>query len=197
MKVKFLIGIDEAGRGPIAGPVSVGAVCIPLSCNVRDIRGVRDSKKCSEKEREMWYRKAVVLQKEGKIRFASALVSASYIDTKGISSAVRLGIKKILQRLDVDPKECEVRLDGLLRAPKDFYNQKTIIRGDQTEPVISFASIIAKVRRDRHMKNLSRRYPSYGFEQHKGYGTDLHYERLREYGVSDIHRATYLKDFFQ
>ena len=88
-----------------------------------------------------------------------------------------------------------MRLAGLLHAPKEFFFQKTIIRGDQTEPVISLASIVAKVRRDRLMKRLAEEYPLYGFERHKGYGTELHYERIKEHGLCNIHRRSYVKSF--
>jgi ribonuclease HII len=193
----FLIGIDEAGRGPLAGPVSVGAVLLPRSFAIAKIAGVRDSKQCSEAEREAWYREALRLREAGEIRFASVLVGPQIIDARGITHAIRFGIRALLNRLEADPGQCEVRLDGLLRAPHVFTNQRTIIRGDQTEPAISFASIIAKVRRDRFMKNIASRYPLYGFEQHKGYGTDLHYQRLREHGPCEIHRRTYLRSFLQ
>ena len=194
--MRYLIGVDEAGRGPIAGPVSVGIVVVPTSFDFRLIAGVKDSKQCTEKEREAWYEEAKLLMRRGRLRFSTALIGSPHIDRYGINSAVRLGIRTILSRLAVKPSQCEVRLDGLLHAPKEFLFQKTIIRGDQTEPVISLASIVAKVRRDRLIKRLAEEYPLYGFERHKGYGTELHYERIKEHGLCNIHRRSYLKDLF-
>ena len=193
--MRYLIGVDEAGRGSIAGPVSVGIVVVPASFDFRLIAGVKDSKQCTEKEREAWYEEAKLLMRKGSLRFGTALIGSPHIDRYGINSAVRLGIRTILSRLAVKPSQCEVRLDGLLHAPKEFLFQKTIIRGDQTEPVISLASIVAKVRRDRLMKRLAEEYPLYGFERHKGYGTELHYERIKEHGLCNIHRRSYVKSF--
>ncbi len=192
----YCVGIDEAGRGPLAGPVAVGAVMMPrVDC--ADIfsllPGIRDSKKLSEKKREILYEHMCVLRRENKIAFAVGLVSHAVIDARGIVAAVAEGIASVLEKISADPQRCTVLLDGSIFAPACFVDQQTIIRGDETEPIISLASIAAKVVRDRKMKELALRYPLYGFEIHKGYGTKVHYEAIRLYGLSDIHRHSYLK----
>ncbi len=189
--MKYLIGIDEVGRGPIAGPVTVCAVVLPTSFNRRFIKDVKDSKKISNKKREEWYKQALVWRREGKIKFYVRSVSAKKIDEIGISRATQLAVRKALQ--GVEEKGTDVKLDGLLRAPERFEKQKTIIHGDTLEPVISFASIIAKVHRDRVMKNYSKQYPQYGFERHVGYGTKEHYKAIRKRGTTPLHRITFLK----
>lgn len=193
----YLVGIDEAGRGPLAGPVAVGAVIISSAlCGeiFSTLENVRDSKKLSERQREKLYAEMIALRKDGKISFAVGLVAHSVIDTAGIVSAVRSGIASVLKKIEADPKTSRVILDGSLYAPKQFVNQETIVRGDETEPIISLASIAAKVVRDRKMKELALLYPTYGFDVHKGYGTKGHYAALAAYGISPIHRRSYLKN---
>ncbi len=191
---KWLVGIDEAGRGPLAGPVSVGVVVAPSAFKtVFKKYAVKDSKKLSEKDREQWYKWLNKERREGKLNFATALVSNQIIDKQGIVPAVRLGIKRCLARLNLEPEECEVLLDGSLKAPLIFKSQKTIIKGDETEPIIALASIAAKVRRDRYMCRLAAEYPKYQFEIHKGYGTKAHYAALKKHGLSTIHRLSFLK----
>jgi ribonuclease HII len=124
------------------------------------------------------------------VRFGVEFASAKTIDEKGITYAVRSCISKGVQALAPDPLGHTVLLDGLLRAPKQ-YAQHTIIGGDATEPIISLASIAAKVRRDRLMQRLAKQYPGYGFEQHKGYATPKHYEAIEKLGLCEIHRRTY------
>ena len=104
-----------------------------------------------------------------------------------------MAIEKIFLKFKLEPSECLVLLDGNLKAPKEFKNQETIVKGDEKEPVISLASIIAKVSRDRYIVDLSKKYPEYEFERHKGYGTKLHYEMLKEHGLCNIHRRTFIK----
>ena len=194
MKHAFLVGIDEAGRGPLAGPVSVGVVVMPFNFKPALAKySVKDSKKLSEKDREIWYKWLIKERRLNKINFATALVSHEVIDKRGIVYAVRLGIKRCLNRLELNPNKCEILLDGSLRAPAKFKNQKTIIKGDETEPIIALASIAAKVRRDRQMTRLAKEYPKYNFEVHKGYGTKAHYAALKKYGPSVIHRLSFLK----
>jgi ribonuclease HII len=193
MTVKYLVGVDEAGRGPLAGPVSVGVVVAPLQFKtVFKKYAVKDSKKLTENKREEWYRWLNKERRLGKINFATALISHEVIDKRGIVPAVKLGIKKCLKRLGLKPEECEVLLDGSLKAPNEFKKQQTIIKGDEREPVIALASIAAKVRRDRQMVRLAKIYPVYHFEIHKGYGTKAHYAALKKYGPSLIHRRTFL-----
>ena len=191
MSPQYTIGIDEAGRGPLAGPVSVGVVVVPQDFDWTQIENVRDSKKLSEKKREAVFAKVKELQREGKLQFAVAFSSNKLIDAHGISHAIRAALARALISLVINPFECEVLLDGSLHAPSQFTNQKTIIGGDDLEPVISLASICAKVSRDAVMVRESENYPVYNFETHKGYGTKTHIEAIRTHGLSSFHRATF------
>ena len=189
---KFLIGIDEAGRGPLAGPVAVGAVRVPADFDWSLVVGAKDSKQMTPKSRDELYKKMCALRKEGKLDFAVAFSSASVIDKRGIVPAVQSALDRALAKASkVEPCHYEVLLDGGLHAPKEFSNQKTIIRGDQSEPAISLASIAAKVTRDRLMVRLARKYPLYGFEVHKGYGTVVHRRIIHQEGLCALHRATF------
>ena len=189
--MKYLIGIDEAGRGPLAGPVAVGAVMVPADFDWGVLQGVRDSKKLSEKKREEFYTRAKELEQTRVLRFTVSTSSSAYIDTYGIVPAIKRALAEALSRFDIEPHDCRVLLDGSLRAPAEYINQETIIRGDDTEPVISLASIMAKVTRDRLMKRLSPKYPAYAFHLHKGYGTASHLSAIAQWGLSDIHRASF------
>lgn len=189
--VKYLIGIDEAGRGPLAGPVSVGAMMLPTDFDLSLVDGARDSKKMSEAARERCYERLVELRDAGAINFAVAFSDNSIIDTRGIVYAVHAALANCLEQLQAHAEECEIRLDGSLKAPDHFLRQTTIIRGDDSEPVISMASIAAKVERDRHMIEMAAQYPEYGFEIHKGYGTAKHRKMIGERGLSGLHRATF------
>lgn len=186
-----LIGIDEAGRGPLAGPVSVGAVLVPIDFDWTLVPGVRDSKKLSEKKREEIFEHVQTLVQTSALRYAVATSSASYIDTYGIVPAISRALAEALEKLEIDPSECRVLLDGGLKAPIEYLAQETIIRGDDSEPVISLASIMAKVTRDRIMKQLSPKYPGYDFHVHKGYGTAAHRQNIQKHGLSRLHRATF------
>ncbi len=189
--MRYLIGIDEVGRGPLAGPVAVGAVRIAPDFDWKQIEGVRDSKKLSEKKRETIFERALELRQSDQLHFAVCTSSASYIDRYGIVPAIKRALTEALSRLEVSPKECHVLLDGSLSAPIEYTHQSTIIRGDDSEPVISLASIVAKVTRDRLMNRLASKYPVYGFESHKGYGTSYHVQTIAQVGLSDIHRASF------
>ena len=189
--MKYLIGIDEAVRGPLAGPVSVGAVMVPADFDFALVEGVRDSKKLSEKRREMIFERARELEQSSELRFSVSTSSASYIDTYGIVPAIKRALTEALSRFETSPEDCRVLLDGSLSAPAEYIHQETIIRGDDTEPVISLASIMAKVTRDRLMRRLATKYPVYGFDVHKGYGTAAHMKTIREHGLSDLHRVTF------
>lgn len=192
---RYLLGIDEAGRGPIAGPVSVGLVAIDLMqiANLDEyFAGVKDSKKLSAKKRNFWLVKLVELKKAEKLNFVATLVSNQVIDNRGISAAIRHGIKECLAKIACPPSECLVLLDGGLKAPEIYLTQKTIIRGDETEPVIALASILAKVTRDRWLEGLAKKYPNYALEKHKGYGTEAHYAAIAEFGITPIHRKSFL-----
>lgn len=192
-KIKFIIGIDEAGRGPLAGPVAVGAAMVPVDFDWDLIPGVGDSKKVSEKNREAIFLRAQQLMRDGVLESAVILVSTTIIDTKGITHAVHTGIERALKKLAPHPKTTRVLLDGLLHAPEIFSHQETIVKGDEKEKLIGLASILAKVTRDHYMTKMSPLYPRYGFEIHKGYGTKMHRTQIIECGVCPLHRASFCK----
>lgn len=177
----------------MAGPVAVGVVVLPPAFNMQLLKGVRDSKQMSELGREIWFEKLRIFEEEHGVGWSVQFASAGYIDARGIVPAVRAAMARALRSLSVEPTQAQVLLDGALKAPARFVYQTTIIGGDASEPVISLASVAAKVRRDKLMRQLSARYPEYGFEEHKGYGTKKHYEALTHYGLCDIHRKTFCK----
>ena len=202
-----MLGVDEAGRGPLAGPVAVGVVAVPEEFDVAlEFPGVADSKKLSEKKRETLFTMLETRVVRGDARFIVEFESAETIDREGIASAVRRALSRGVNAL---VKECEsqtlpefqksdfpipdfhILLDGSLKAPPE-YSQETIINGDELVPLISLASIAAKVSRDRLMVKLAPEYPHYGFEKHKGYGTKGHYEALKKHGLCDIHRRSFI-----
>lgn len=202
---KLIIGIDEAGRGPIAGPVSVGLVAYERGTEklLRGaLVGANDSKKLTPKKREALFEVMRALEKEGKLIKANSLVSSAVIDTEGIVPAIRKGIEQCFAKYQSHQGETLMRLesnvlvllDGSLKAPERYKNQKTIIRGDATEFSIMLASIVAKVTRDRHMVKLAKKYPGYDFEVHKGYGTRAHYAAILKQGLSKEHRRSFLSN---
>lgn len=196
LTVKYLIGVDEVGRGPIAGPVAVGAFIFLKDKARRLFNGVKESKQLSEKQREKWFKVIQESKKAGHIDFAVSFQSEKIVDSKGISWAIRqsleTSLKKLRTSLGYNQNETRVMLDGGLKAPVGYLDQKTIIKGDQKIIIIALASICAKVLRDRRMIMLGRKHPEYGFEKHKGYGTRRHYEAIREYGMLEIHRKSFL-----
>ncbi|MDP1707188.1 MAG: ribonuclease HII [bacterium] len=205
--MKYVIGVDEAGRGPLAGPVAVGVVAVPEGFDVlTEFPGVKDSKKLSEKKREKIFERLVALAGMGDpsttsslrsagygagVRFTVEFESADVIDEDGIATAVRRALSRGVNTLAPDSALVHIQLDGALRAPPE-YSQETIINGDELVPLISLASIAAKVMRDRLMVELAKKYPEYGFEKHKGYGTAMHYEMLKKHGLCDIHRRSFI-----
>ncbi len=191
--MNYIVGVDEAGRGPLAGPVSVGVVMVPRDFDFSIFGKLRDSKKLGPKKREEFFALIKKLAKEGKMLFAVSLVSEKIIDTKGISFAIKKGIEQNFKKLKI-PKISKIYLDGGLKAQVDFKNQETIIKGDEKIPVISLASICAKVTRDLYMVRIAKKYPEYGFEIHKGYGTRKHYQCIREHGTRDVHRKSFCKN---
>ena len=196
MGMKATIGIDEVGRGPIAGPVAVGAFLVLDPALPEEIEKfpvpLRDSKQLSGVQREAWYKHIEGWQEEGKCDFAVVMISAGDIDKHGISRAIKRALAETLEIIECDESHL-ILLDGSLHAPNKFVQQITIIKGDEKEPVISLASIVAKVTRDRHMVKLAERYPQYGFERHKGYGTEEHYEAIKKHGLTPLHRKSFLK----
>lgn len=209
-KLKYLIGIDEAGRGALAGPVAVGCVMWKLedwSKVKKEFKTYpvgRDSKKLTPKQRDFWFAKIEKLGVRHRVSHSVALIGNKVIDQKGINWAIKKGIKKCLcdiqsqgsPRLDIAQASSQtfVLLDGGLKAPPEWKNQETIIKGDEKELIISLASIVAKVSRDREMVKLNVKYPQYCLDCHKGYGTKLHYEKIEALGCLVIHRQTYLKN---
>ncbi len=193
MQRRWLIGIDEAGRGPFAGPVTLAVCVIPRRGARRRFDGIRDSKKLSAPGREKWFRR---LKSDSDVFFCSTSVGPRSIDRFGIMGAIRQGLARLLKTATMrhiglrQVGHEEVLLDGSLFAPP-AYCQKTIIKGDEKIPVIAAASIVAKVRRDRYMVRLARAFPQYGFEIHKGYGTQLHRDRICQFGLSKVHRKTF------
>ncbi|MEJ0054108.1 MAG: ribonuclease HII [bacterium] len=187
--MQTILGVDEAGRGPLAGPVAVGVVAIAEGFDlVAAFPGLNDSKKLSEKNRERIF---ALLEKTAEVRYAVEFADARVIDAEGISKAIRDALSRGVRALVPDPSDVSVFLDGSLKAPAE-YAQETVIGGDGTIPAIMLASVAAKVARDRLMRELAKKYPSYGFEKHKGYGTAAHYAALRTHGPCEIHRHTFL-----
>jgi ribonuclease HII len=195
--MKFIVGIDEVGRGPIAGPVAVGAFVILNNDILNDFIGVKESKQLSAKKREIWFEKIQNFKKDNKVNFSVNFQSEKVIDSMGISYAIRAALSECLNELNLQTDMVEVLLDGGLKAPASYINQKTIIKGDEKEIVIALASICAKVMRDRLMIDLSNKYDKYGFEKHMGYGTKAHYKAIEQYGITPVHRTSFLSKILQ
>lgn len=201
--MKCIIGIDEVGRGPIAGPVTVCALAIKKERLIKrrgkytmvHFENFKDSKKLSPQQRSKWLEKINQEKVKGNLFYKVNFASNKIIDQKGIVFAINSCLKKSLRSLKIKPAECWVLLDGGLRAPKEFVNQKTIIKGDEKELAIALASIVAKVTRDRYMEKLAKKYSQYGLERHKGYGTISHYTAIQSHGLSPIHRRSFLREF--
>jgi ribonuclease HII len=197
MKITHIVGIDEAGRGSLAGPVCVGVVAIPIE-KEEDVRMMfrrlegRDSKRWSETKRERWFEKIRDTQCRHMIVYGSALVGSRSVDENGIVPAVNTALGRALRKMGLDPGACDVRLDGGLFAPRTYPNQQTIVKGDEKDIIIGMASIVAKVTRDRKMRRLARVYPAYAFDIHKGYGTEKHYNAIGKNGLCPEHRRTFL-----
>ncbi|MCQ2471074.1 MAG: ribonuclease HII [Clostridia bacterium] len=183
MGYKIICGVDEAGRGPLAGPVCAAAVILPPNHN---IEGLNDSKKLTEKKREALYD---VIKNEA-VAYSIAMASEKEIDEINILQATYLAMRRAVSTLSVEPDF--VLVDGN-RDPILGIDTKTVVKGDALSASIAAASVLAKVTRDRYMLEISEKYPEYQFPKHKGYGTKLHYEMLEKYGISDIHRRTFLK----
>jgi ribonuclease HII len=192
-KYQYLVGVDEAGRGPLAGPVSVGVAVIPYDFDWDLLPGVGDSKKVSPKVREVIFRKAQKLRQQKMLDYRVVLIPNSTIDRINISRAVFLGIDRCFKKLALDPKRTHVKLDGLLKAPSEFHSQETIIKGDAKEKIIGLASILAKVTRDRLMVRKAQDFPEYSFEIHKGYGTSMHRAAIVRHGISPFHRKSFCR----
>ncbi len=176
-------GIDEAGRGPLAGPVFAAAVILPQGC---ELEGLNDSKKLTEKKRELLF----PLIQEKALAWCVASADEKEIDAINILQATFLAMRRAFVGLGIHADAALV--DGN-QDPKLEVPSFPIIKGDGKSASIAAASILAKVSRDHYMSALDEKYPQYGFAKHKGYGTKLHYEMLEKYGVSPVHRRTFLK----
>ncbi len=206
MNKNFIVGIDEVGRGPLAGPMYI---CVfgyfeNEEKNLKKIlENIDDSKKISEKKREVFFEKISELKKEKKVFAEIFSCSALEIDKFGLSKCLKKmiekGLEKILKDADLPsanpPQNFQIFLDGSLKAPEKYQNQKTIIGGDGKIFSISCASVTAKVKRDEYMKKITKNFPEYKFEKNKGYGTKEHRKAIAKIGISKIHRKTFCKKF--
>lgn len=184
----YICGIDEAGRGPLAGPVVVASVIMPRESM---IEGVNDSKKVSEKKREELYDQII----EEAVAYGVGIIDEKQIDDINILNATKLGLTTSLKELQIKPDL--ILVDALNKIDTLGIPYKSIIKGDALCYSISCASIIAKVTRDRIMRQWDEVYPMYGFEKHKGYGTAAHIQAIKEYGLCPIHRRSFTKNFVQ
>jgi ribonuclease HII len=187
--MRYVVGIDEVGRGPLAGPITVGVVCMAASFSWKHFPKLKDSKKLSEAARNEWYE---FIRTHTKIHAAVASVSAKTIDRIGIVAAGNLAARRALAQLNIKSTECIVQLDRGLVVGKEW-QQESYIKGDERFPAIALASIYAKVTRDAYMTRIAKRYPRYGFEVHKGYGTRMHRTAILVHGLSTLHRKTFCK----
>lgn len=181
---QLICGIDEAGRGPLAGPVCAAAVILPIGT---EIEGLNDSKKLTEKKREMLF--PIITKKA--IAYGIGFASEQEIDEINILNATFLAMRRAVEALGISPDL--LLIDGNQKPKIGVGEEVTVIKGDAKSVSVAAASVLAKVSRDRYMLEKAQEYPQYAFEKHKGYGTKLHYEKIAEYGVSPIHRKTFLK----
>src|SRR3989344_280817 len=230
--MKYIVGIDEVGRGPLAGPVTVCVVACEENLYKKLKRDKslpppgKDSKKLSPELRQKYAKNITkIIQGMPLDKFSCVIINVSnkVIDKKGISFAISGAIEKGLRNLKIKivfenlcvaaltqgrgvdrsvdfggptkTSALKILLDGGLRAPKEFINQKTIIKGDEKEKIISWASILAKVSRDNLMCRLAKKYPKYGFEIHKGYGTEKHRKAIKRWGLSGVHRKSFCRRY--
>lgn len=184
--IKLIAGVDEAGRGPLAGPVCAAAVILPPSV---DIPGLNDSKKLSDKQR----RTLMPIIKEKALAYGIAFATEAEIDEINILQATFLAMKRAVSQLSVKPEL--LLIDGNRMCDFDI-DAETVVHGDSLSASIAAASVLAKVTRDDYMLEQAEKYPQYGFEVHKGYGTKAHYSALETHGHCPIHRLTFLKKFY-
>jgi ribonuclease HII len=195
--MEYVIGIDEVGRGPVAGPVVVCACAVVAQTDLLYLfpkAELKDSKKLSEKNRERIRAELHTVNEQGKVLWGLGEVSAMRIDEIGISPAIKEAMNNALLQLEEKgiSRDSKVVLDGSLNAPERYTNQSTHIKGDEKFVEISLASIIAKVYRDGLMRELGDRIPGYGFENHAGYGTAAHYKAIKTLGKTEHHRKSFL-----
>jgi len=181
--INLLCGVDEAGRGPLAGPVCAAAVVLPRNCV---IDGLNDSKKLTEKKRDELY--DVICSKA--VSYGIAFAAVEEIEELNILNATFLAMNRAISQLAVQPELALI--DGNRNTGIEM-NSLCVVKGDGKCADIAAASVLAKVTRDRYMLEMAEKYPQYRFEQHKGYGTKLHYDAIREFGPSEIHRMSFLR----
>ena len=186
--VKYICGIDEAGRGPLAGPVVVASVIMPKDSM---IEGVNDSKKVSEKKREKLYEEIT----NTAIAWGVGIIDQREIDEINILNATKKGLTNSLKELEIKPDL--ILVDALTNIDTLGIPYRSIIKGDAKSYSIAAASIIAKVTRDRIMRQWDELYTEYGFEKHKGYGTKMHIDAIKEYGPCPLHRKSFIKNFIK
>lgn len=184
--MKYICGIDEAGRGPLAGPVVVASVIMPENSK---IEGINDSKKVSESRREKLY--DIIIEEA--ISYGVGIIYQEEIDEINILQATKKGLTQSLKSLNIKPNI--ILVDALTGIDTLGIPYKSIVKGDAKSYSIATASIIAKVTRDRIMREWDKIYPQYGFAAHKGYGTAKHIEKIKQYGLCPIHRKTFCKSF--
>ncbi len=184
---KVICGIDEAGRGPLAGPVHAAAVVLPMGL---EIEGLNDSKKLTEKKREQLF--DIICEKA--LDYSIGVATEQEVDEINILNATFLAMHRAVEGLKTKPDYALI--DGNQYPKIPFVMEETVVKGDAKSMSIAAASILAKVSRDRFMLQKAKEYPQYQFEKHKGYGTKVHYEAIREYGPSPIHRLTFLKKLY-
>lgn len=194
--MKYVVGIDEVGRGPIAGPLVVCACALRVGTEVFPLfpKGeLRDSKKLSEKVRLSIVENLQSLVDSSEVIFGIGEISAEEIDERGLSQAIKDALALALKKVHEQgvPQDTFIFLDGSLHVDEK-YQQETVIKGDEKIPEIALASIIAKVYRDTLMKKVADAYPGYGFESHVGYGTKAHYEAIKKNGLTPLHRKSFL-----
>ena len=176
-------GVDEAGRGPLCGPVCAAAVILPMDC---EIEGINDSKKLSEKKRDMLFD----IIKEKALAYSVVMVDAKTIDEINILQATFMAMREAVEGLSI---KADIALIDGNQKPGLSIEERTLVKGDAKSISIAAASILAKVTRDRYCLEMDEKYPQYQFAKHKGYGTKLHYEMIAEHGICDEHRRSFLK----
>jgi len=193
---KYIIGVDEAGRGPLAGPVTVAAVLVPRVFRLNRAApsgGLKDSKKTTPRRRELWFE---YIHNHSQIIYEVATISPGVIDKINIAKATNVAATRAVARLvgrsGIFFRNCNILLDGSLNLFIPDIKYRVIIRGDDKINAIKLASIVAKVKRDRAMRRLHKVHPHYNFAKHKGYGTREHKKAIKKYGACKIHRLTFI-----
>lgn len=188
---RYIIGVDEAGRGPLAGPVTVAAVLVPRRFYAKNLK---DSKKLTEEKRKEWFD---YIKSNPKIDFVVSSVSSAVIDRINVYEAANLAasraVKNLIKKNKLNAEIVSVLVDGSIKLKIKDFNYRVVIKGDEKIKAIRLASIVAKVTRDKAMKRYHRLYKNYDFNIHKGYGTKKHKEKIKKYGPCPCHRLTFIK----